>query len=347
MHLLTKGPLSLQRGFVPPAYRNDELAETLSSAISALYDSVFQIPFAEFQSHAVESMMRLIGSDAALWASGVPATQSILSMTLTNITPDELVKYQQTYFERDYVFDMAVSQPGTPIRREDFGSEADHAAMPVPINFGWADRIHHSMTTTSVSAETDVSDAVSVFRYDPATPFSEKDRELNRLIFPHLIAAWRHRQLLQMYETSAQSALTHRFSERGNAVIDDEGRILTADALFTEKLRGAFGDWKVPRLPPPLARILENGSGSIKAGGLDCLLTRGDNRHIISVTNVTDQVQLTRSENRVASLFAKGQSHSEIAAQIGVSQSTVRNQISSVYKKLDIHSKVDLVRFVA
>jgi DNA-binding CsgD family transcriptional regulator len=329
------------------ASRDNQFGETLSVAVAALYDSVFQVPFAEFQGHAVDSVMNLLDADAALWATGVRATQSILSMTLRNIAPDELINYQQTYFEHDYVFDLAASLPGTPIRREDFGSEADHAAMPVPINFGWAERIHHSMTTTSSSTETDVSEAISVFRTDRTSPFSESDRDLKRLIFPHLIAAWRHRQLLQMYESTPQSARTHRFSQRGNAVIDDEGRILTADALFTEKLRSAFSDWNVPMLPKPLARILSNATGTITAGGLDCLLTRGEHRHIISVTSASAGDQLTRSETRVAAMFAKGHSHTEIATHIGVSQSTVRNQISSVYKKLDIHSKVDLVRLVA
>ncbi len=321
--------------------------EALNSAVAAIYDAVFQVPFAEFQSFAVESLMRLVEADAALWATGVQATQSILSMTLKNIAPDELMDYQQSYFARDYVFDLAISQPGVPTRREDFGSDADHAAMPVPINFGWADRIHHSMTTTSSSADTEIAEAISLFRYDPTLPFSDANRDINRMFFPHMIAAWRHRQLLHMYESSAHSGHTLRFSERGHAVINDEGLILTADALFMSRIRDEFGDWKGPLLPSPLAHILNPGRESVIVNGLDCLLTRGEHRHIVSVTSTAGADMLTRSEKRVAAMFAKGQSHTDIATHLGVSQSTVRNQISSVYKKLDIHSKVDLVRLVA
>jgi DNA-binding CsgD family transcriptional regulator len=326
--------------------RKRSLDETVNDTVASLYDGVFQMPFAQFQSFALDSLMNLIGADAALWATGVQATQSILSMTLRNIAPAELMEYQQSYFARDYVVNIAIANPGMPIRREDFGSNADHAAMPEPIDFGWADRIHHSMTTTSSSIETDIAEAVSVFREDADQAFSDAERDINRLIFPHMIAAWRHRQLLHMYEASAQLTRPHTFSERGHAVINNDGVILTADALFLAKLRDVFCDWKGPLLPPPIAHLLGSGKDSAVTDGLDLQFTRGEIGHVVSVTSAVGANMLSRSEKRVAALFAKGHSHTEIAATIGVSQSTVRNQISAVYRKLDIHSKMELMRLV-
>jgi DNA-binding NarL/FixJ family response regulator len=44
--------------------------------------------------------------------------------------------------------------------------------------------------------------------------------------------------------------------------------------------------------------------------------------------------------------IADGQRVSAIAADLYVSQSTVRNHLSSIYAKLGVHSQVDLIRLV-
>jgi DNA-binding CsgD family transcriptional regulator len=62
------------------------------------------------------------------------------------------------------------------------------------------------------------------------------------------------------------------------------------------------------------------------------------------VAQVIEADPLTPAERRVADLFAQGVSHATVAQRLGVSASTVRNQLSSIYRKLDIHSKVELVR---
>jgi DNA-binding NarL/FixJ family response regulator len=56
-----------------------------------------------------------------------------------------------------------------------------------------------------------------------------------------------------------------------------------------------------------------------------------------------DMKPLSRSERRVATLYAQGLMHSEIALQLGVSGSTVRNQIAAAYRKLGVNSKVALL----
>jgi DNA-binding NarL/FixJ family response regulator len=50
------------------------------------------------------------------------------------------------------------------------------------------------------------------------------------------------------------------------------------------------------------------------------------------------------AERRVAVLYAEGRTNAQIASALGVTSSTVRNQISAAYRKLDIHSKAELAR---
>ena len=51
---------------------------------------------------------------------------------------------------------------------------------------------------------------------------------------------------------------------------------------------------------------------------------------------------LSRRETTVAELYAAGKSYKQIARRLHVSPATVRNQIASVFRKLEVHSKAQL-----
>ena len=51
---------------------------------------------------------------------------------------------------------------------------------------------------------------------------------------------------------------------------------------------------------------------------------------------------LSKRETAVAKLYATGKSYKEIARRFSVSPATVRNQIASVFRKLDVHDKAQL-----
>lgn len=55
---------------------------------------------------------------------------------------------------------------------------------------------------------------------------------------------------------------------------------------------------------------------------------------------------LTRQEGRVALLVAEGHTTAEIAAQLRITESTLRGYIKSIYRKLGVHSRSDLIRLL-
>jgi DNA-binding CsgD family transcriptional regulator len=75
------------------------------------------------------------------------------------------------------------------------------------------------------------------------------------------------------------------------------------------------------------AQILRSSAPSLRLG--EGSLREGD---------FADKGQLAQQ------LFAEGHTHHQIALQLGISHHTVRNQLANVYRKLDIHSKLELVR---
>ncbi|MGD1891207.1 MAG: response regulator transcription factor [Cyclobacteriaceae bacterium] len=53
---------------------------------------------------------------------------------------------------------------------------------------------------------------------------------------------------------------------------------------------------------------------------------------------------LTDQERKVAHSLAEGYSYKQIAGQLGVSVNTVRFHIKNIYRKLQIHSKIEVVK---
>jgi len=65
-----------------------------------------------------------------------------------------------------------------------------------------------------------------------------------------------------------------------------------------------------------------------------------------ALTDTPDLGKLTSREWEVLTRLLDGQRVSAIAAELFVSESTVRNHLSSIYAKLGVHSQVDLIRLV-
>ncbi|MBS0425428.1 MAG: response regulator transcription factor [Proteobacteria bacterium] len=55
-----------------------------------------------------------------------------------------------------------------------------------------------------------------------------------------------------------------------------------------------------------------------------------------------DYLKLSRTESRIASLACKGLSAKEIGRQLSITEKSVRNQLSSIYKKVGVRKQVQL-----
>jgi DNA-binding CsgD family transcriptional regulator len=100
-----------------------------------------------------------------------------------------------------------------------------------------------------------------------------------------------------------------------------------------------------------LARLLSNASMAgveVQAGGLvfrlraldansDCVLT-------CHIRNAREASLLTGSERDVAERLCEGRTLAQIARLRGVSINTVKSQVRQIFRKLDVDSRVALVR---
>jgi two-component system nitrate/nitrite response regulator NarL len=86
------------------------------------------------------------------------------------------------------------------------------------------------------------------------------------------------------------------------------------------------------------ARMLESLRGVLSDGGTVVQIAR---RAASSTNGAADS--LTPREREIVSALSSGQRVGAIAGRLGVSEHTVRNHLKAVYRKLDVHSQVELL----
>ena len=65
-----------------------------------------------------------------------------------------------------------------------------------------------------------------------------------------------------------------------------------------------------------------------------------------SPATVDDVPRLTRREREIAALLLEGCTNKQVTARLGVSDQTVKNQLTRLYEKLGVRSRLELVVLV-
>ena len=87
------------------------------------------------------------------------------------------------------------------------------------------------------------------------------------------------------------------------------------------------------------ARMLESLRSVLSDGGMVAQIAR----RAAAPTNGHAADVLTPREREIVSALSTGQRVGAIAGRLGVSEHTVRNHLKAVYRKLDVHSQVELL----
>ena len=129
----------------------------------------------------------------------------------------------------------------------------------------------------------------------------------------------------------------------GRAITDSLGRISQADPGFGAALDSVFPNWIGPQLPIEITAFGRRELPSLTVGVLRFSSVHGRQHHVIGVMGTAKGSRLTSAEFDIARRIIAGDSDVRIAAARSVSSATVRNQIASIYDKLAVHSKVELI----
>jgi DNA-binding CsgD family transcriptional regulator len=316
----------------------------VQAAVADVYRGVFTLPFEVFKEATLRRVQSVLPFDSAVWGSGVHSTNELFSLSSVDQPFDTLMTYAAKWQPHDFVRSAAVANPGRALRNEDLMPLERYHATDIYLEFSKPAGIEHALGITERDEVTDVGDLVFLFRADPRRAFTADDVALLELLSPHLVLAWRQCQIAHHYRVAASGAAAGFYDPEGYAVASHQGVIHAAGEDFRIAICAAVPGWRGPKLPPAFDPLLNGARAAIVLGDYEFTVQAGDERRLIAVTARAGTLGLTPSEARVARFYADGMTQRDIATRAGVSVSTVRNQLSSVYLKLDVHSKIGLAR---
>jgi DNA-binding CsgD family transcriptional regulator len=171
---------------------------------------------------------------------------------------------------------------------------------------------------------------------DRARAFDERDRQTKELLMPHLSSALRLNRESQVIAAAE--------SDEGVALVNRSGWVLASRAPFSTQARDEWGA-AGPRIP---AEILPDRAEPARWRGraIQVQVQPLEQLFLVRARSRCPLSRMTPREQQVAEAFASGQSYKLVAQKLGIAPSTVRNHLASIYDKLGINTKSDLVRLL-
>ncbi len=311
----------------------------LSGVLLELHRLGREAAYATFQPRALECIKDIIAFDSAWWGNAAAEPLEIHRIYVYNCADTILADYLP-HMEEDFFRAALLAAPGTTINMSDLTTRARFTRTRMYRQVGKRYRIEWSLGTLLVEPVSSLNEFLTLWRHDPAKPFSETDRQTKELLMPHLADAHR--------EARMRALLEGENVHHGHwAVADERGFLREITPGFNHRIRDVWPDWRGSRLPAALLPSVRSATPYNSTGRLKLAITRkGDFRFLqVPAGNLLDR--LTTRERDIAVRYARGASHAQIADALQLARSTVRNHIARCFSKLAVDNKAALALRIA
>jgi DNA-binding CsgD family transcriptional regulator len=198
--------------------------------------------------------------------------------------------------------------------------------------------IEHIVSTGTVDQDTQILNTIVFYRASINQPFSEEERALKEIVFPHLIEAARTNWLTNLpnmfsaYQRSSFSAI---------AASDTTGLLHIAMPSFVEICRKEWLSWKGPFLPQEILDIAHKNQSYI-GESIVISISKINEVTLLRARAKVPADKLGSRELEIAQQIANGNDYKTIAIQMGISPNTVKTHTINIYTKLGINDKAKL-----
>lgn len=317
--------------------------------VALLYQASSHMQPGDFKQWTITQLRQLIHFDSAWWGRALfpelSDTPEVHGNSLFQL-PDDYFEQWQKIADCDTIAERLYNNATQP-----FMSEVQRETMSEALcDFLWQHDIRHVLSfmkndpellldANGNMAESLLVDFLSLYRNEKDDAFQREDKRCLRLVMPHIALSLNH--CLEFSVLTSQHAQTN---SRVEAVMFDSGFMLnTPSNHFTDLLKRDYPDWDGCILPDEIQECVLGKISSWKGKHFTLTFEPIDNYWFIRAYPTSLLFELTEREAQVAELFAKGKTYMEIAQEINRAPTTVRNHLQSIYLKLGIRNKVELV----
>jgi DNA-binding CsgD family transcriptional regulator len=315
--------------------------DPLNALILKLYQGATSIAFSRFQDWALEQLCGVIRFDAAWWGKALVEPQKILRVQVTNASQEVMLKDYERIQEHDFFRDAMLAEIGTTINVHDLIARKDYEKHPIYTKYGRKHRIESCIGTVLLEPVSSMSEFLSLWRFDARWPFSEGDRLRKERVMPHLVEANRISRLVSL-GSAAKSADGGAEIRPWALVGSDDYCLIEVNSAFVDLLKREWPEWRGAIMPVDLRKYIRQSAAYV-GEHIHLDISDVDGYRLILARPMMSIDRLGKRERLVVQQYCAGRSYREIAVEMGTSPATVRNQLSQVYAKLEVHNRIELL----
>lgn len=304
--------------------------------VRGLYRGVRQVPFEQFHDFALKLIKPVLKFDMAIWGMAMHAERGtvVSSFHLHELPPAMMEEYARVQ-KLDYVAGKVAANLGQTVLATLEDPELTGKVYAPLCAFKQKYGLANLLSTALPEPTLGLGHFLTLFRSDPAHPFTETDRQFKECLFPHLVEALMLARCLYMKKEGG--------AKQGYAVADNTLYLASIAPVFKELMTKEWPTWIDSRMPPEVCAVW-TGKPHTYYRGKRIFITLEPDQQLVHIAvrarNAIDA--LTEKEFSVARLYANGLEKKEIATALGNSVHTVDNHIRSIFEKLGVGDKVKL-----
>lgn len=317
-----------------------DLPTDFNTLLLRLYRLSQELPIQHFQDAALAQIKQVLPFDSSMWGTATtkPEGIDIHTVHLHEKSPEMVEAYQFVKHHDS----AAASVFGKPQITNIFHTGSSFPGADKAEFRDFLQRFQHEnfFVTAENLPRKNFMHWFSLYRADKDAHCTEGERQLLSQLAPHVMQALAMNRVMHLdYLEAADKAL----SPYGSAIADARGVLYHSDPQFKGLAQAEWNGWSGLILPVDLMDALSSGHERFIGR---TMVVRQYVEHGLLFLKARSRCLadlLTLREWTIARLIAKGESHKEIAQALNRSPSTVRNQIQSIYEKLQVGSIAMLI----
>lgn len=310
--------------------QNDDLLQ--------LYQAACKLPLVDFQAMAIDTLAENLSFDAAWWGlASIVGGKTHVHFSHQQNLPSNLARIVNLTDGNNTVTQACQNSIGTTVN---FNTESLYGNPSTAISAGQLN-IKQLLCTQTLDRTPNTWNVIALIRNNTSNPFSEEERLLKQSIVPHLSQMMQINRFAQLTELRSIS----RRASYLTGIMDDYGIVHTYETGFGRLLRSEWPNWDGVLLPTEARAVIP--VDKYVGQKLIVRFENFENYILITLIKKSKLDLLSSREQAIAAEFSKGNSYKSVAKEFNISPATVRNHLRNIYLKLEISSKVELVKLYA